>query len=80
MPLALLRKRVRDLPLQFTLDDSMAMSPAAKLSGAPRVIVGARISRSGDAMPAPGDLFGQVGPVALGSAGLRLEIGEQVKP
>jgi cytochrome c-type biogenesis protein CcmH len=80
MPLALLRKRVRDLPLQFTLDDSMAMSPAAKLSGAPRIIVGARISRSGDAMPAPGDLVGQVGPVALGSAGLRVEIGEQVKP
>jgi cytochrome c-type biogenesis protein CcmH len=80
MPLALLRKRVRDLPLQFTLDDSMAMSPAAKLSGAPRVIVGARISRSGNAMPAPGDLVGQVGPVALGSAGLSVEIGEQVKP
>ena len=80
MPLALLRKRVRDLPLQFTLDDSMAMSPAAKLSGAPSVIVSARISRSGDAMPAPGDLVGQVGPVALGSAGLRIEIGEQVKP
>ena len=80
MPLAVLRKRVRDLPTPFTLDDSLAMSPAAKLSGAPRVIVGARISKSGNAMPAPGDLTGQVGPVELGSAGLAIEIREQVKP
>jgi cytochrome c-type biogenesis protein CcmH len=80
MPLAVLRRRVRDLPVQFTLDDSLAMSPAAKLSGAPRVIVGARVSKSGNAMPAPGDLTGQVGPVELGSTGLAIEIREQVKP
>lgn len=80
MPLAVLRKRVRDLPASFTLDDSLAMSPAAKLSGAPRLIVGARISRSGNAMPAPGDLTGQVGPVDLGSRGLMIEIRDQIKP
>jgi cytochrome c-type biogenesis protein CcmH len=80
MPLAVLRKRVRDLPASFTLDDSLAMSPAAKLSGAPRVIVGARVSKSGNATPSPGDLTGQVGPVSLGSGALVVEIREQVKP
>ncbi|MEQ1804055.1 MAG: c-type cytochrome biogenesis protein CcmI [Burkholderiaceae bacterium] len=80
MPLAVLRKRVRDLPATFTLDDSLAMSPAAKISGAPQVIVGARISKSGQAMATPGDLTGQVGPVALGSRSLTLEIDSEVKP
>ena len=78
MPLAILRKQVRDLPLQFTLDDSLAMSPAAKLSSTPRVIVGARISKSGHAMPQPGDLQGTVGPVDLGASGLKVEIGEVI--
>lgn len=76
MPLAVLRKQVRDLPLRFRLDDSLAMTPAAKLSGATRVIVGARISRSGSAVPAPDDLHGQSGPVAPGASGLTIVISE----
>jgi cytochrome c-type biogenesis protein CcmH len=79
MPLAILRKRVRDLPLQFTLDDEMAMSDSARLSGAQRVIVGARISKSGNAMPQSGDLQGSLGAVAVGSAGLKVEIDQEVK-
>lgn len=78
MPLAILRKRVRDLPLQFTLDDNMAMSESTKLSAAQRVIVGARISKSGDAMPQGGDLQGVLGAVAVGSTGLRVEINQEV--
>ncbi|MEO8310604.1 MAG: c-type cytochrome biogenesis protein CcmI [Caldimonas sp.] len=74
MPLAILRKRVRDLPLQFILDDEMAMSNSAKLSGAQRVVVGARVSKSGDAMPQSGDLQGTLGAVVVGSAGLKVEI------
>ena len=58
MPLAVLRKQARDLPVKFSLDDSMAMAPALKLSGFARVIVGARISKSGNATPQPGDLQG----------------------
>lgn len=80
MPLAILRKQVKDLPLQFTLDDSMAMSPANALSGATKVIVGARVSRSGNAMPQPGDLMGQTAVVNVGTNGLQIEIKEAVKP
>jgi cytochrome c-type biogenesis protein CcmH len=78
VPLAILRKQVKDLPLTFTLDDSMAMSPAARLSGAPKVIVGARISKSGGALAQPGDLQGLSAPVDLGASGLAIEISQVV--
>ena len=64
MPLAILRKQAKDLPVQFVLDDSMAMTPTMKLSSFPEVIVGARISKSGDAMPQKGDLQGATRPLA----------------
>jgi len=80
MPLAILRKKVKDLPLTFSLDDSMAMSPAAKLSSAQRVIVGARVSKRGDATAQPGDLQGLSAPVAPGARGLKIEIAEVVGP
>ena len=79
MPLAVLRKQVKDLPFEFNLDDSMAMSPAAKLSAAAQVIVGARISKTGEAIPQNGDLTGQSAPVAPGASGLNIEIAEVVK-
>jgi len=58
MPLAIVRKQVKDLPFAFTLDDSLAMNAAMRISSYPQVIVGARISKSGNAMPQPGDLQG----------------------
>jgi cytochrome c-type biogenesis protein CcmH len=64
MPLAIVRKQVSDLPLTVTLDDSQAMMPAMKLSNFEQVVVGARISKSGNAMPQSGDLQGSVSPVA----------------
>jgi cytochrome c-type biogenesis protein CcmH len=66
MPLAIVRKQVRDLPLSVTLDDSLAMSPAMVLSKFTEVSVGARISRTGNAMPQSGDLQGSKSPVAVG--------------
>jgi cytochrome c-type biogenesis protein CcmH len=78
MPLAIVRKQVKDLPITFQLDDSTAMTPAMKLSNYPQVIVGARISKSGNAMPQPGDLQGLSQPVALGASGLKIVIGEEV--
>jgi len=64
MPLAVKRVRVRDLPLEFALDDSMAMAPGMNLSAHARVVVGARISKSGQPTAQPGDLQGFSAPVA----------------
>jgi cytochrome c-type biogenesis protein CcmH len=69
---------VRDLPLTFTLDDSMAMSPAAKLSSATQVTIGARVSKSGTALPQPGDLAGETTGVAPGATGVAVRIGSVV--
>jgi cytochrome c-type biogenesis protein CcmH len=74
MPLAILRAQARDLPLDFTLDDSLAMGPGTGLSSASRVVVVARISRSGQAIPQSGDLEGQSAPVDVGARGVRVEI------
>ncbi|MCF7978864.1 MAG: c-type cytochrome biogenesis protein CcmI [Chromatiaceae bacterium] len=63
MPLAVQRATLGDLPVQVRLDDSMAMMPAMQLSNFPQIIVGARVSPSGQAMPRPGDLQGETGPV-----------------
>jgi cytochrome c-type biogenesis protein CcmH len=79
MPLAILRKKASELPLDFTLDDSLAMSPAARLSSAAQVVVGARISKTGTAMPGPGDLEVLSATIAPGTQGLKLEIGEPVR-
>ncbi|KNZ32851.1 MAG: hypothetical protein AD742_09060 [Methylibium sp. NZG] len=79
MPLAILKRTVADLPISFTLDDSMAMSPQMKLSNFPLVVVGARVSKSGNAMPQAGDLQGQATPAKLGSSGIELVI-DAVQP
>ena len=64
MPLAVLRVKARELPAKFALDDSMAMAPGMTLSAHPRVVVTARVSKSGGATPRPGDLQGASAPVA----------------
>lgn len=76
MPLAILRKQVKDLPIQFTLDDSMGMGqgPNQGLANAQQVVVGARVSKSGQAMPQTGDLEGFSAPVRVGQSGIQIEI------
>ena len=73
MPLAILRKRVAELPVTVTLDDSLAMSPAMVLSNFEEVTIGARVSKSGNAVPQSGDLQGSVTPVQV-QAGASVEV------
>ena len=72
VPLALLRRTVADLPVQFTLDESMARVPSARLMRGQSVRVGARVSRSGLAAPQSGDIEGLSDPVAVGANGVQI--------
>jgi cytochrome c-type biogenesis protein CcmH len=74
MPLAIVRKQVGDLPAEFTLDDSMSMMPSASLATFSEVVVGARISKSGNAMPQSGDLQGDSGVIQVGASDLDITI------
>jgi cytochrome c-type biogenesis protein CcmH len=65
MPLAAVRLKVSDLPATVQLNDGQAMVPGMNLSGFDQVVVGARVSRSGNAIAASGDLLGEVSPVAV---------------
>ena len=78
VPLAVLRRQVKDLPISFTLDDSLAMAPTMKLSSFSKVIVIARISKSGQAMPVAGDITGQSAVVEVGAKALHIEMSEVV--
>lgn len=82
MPLAVIRKRVADLPLTVRLDDSLAMMPAFKLSAFSNVTVGARVSITGDPIAQPGDPFGEQVGVDIGpteSPTIAVEIADRVK-
>ena len=79
MPLAVQRFKVKDLPAQFSLDDSMAMAPQARLSLHEKVVVAARVSKSGQAVPAPGDISGQSQPVSNNARDLVIDLTEVVK-
>lgn len=74
MPLAIIRTTVSELPLDFTLDDSSAMNPQMKISKFKEVVVGARVSKSGNAMPQSGDLAGMSNAVSIGTEGLTIRI------
>ncbi len=62
-PLAVSRTSVAALPTEIELADAQAMTPDRTLSSAERVVVTARISRSGDVTTSSGDLQGQSSPI-----------------
>jgi cytochrome c-type biogenesis protein CcmH len=79
MPLAVVRAQAKDLPFKFTLDDSSAMASGMKLSSQKQVIVGARISKSGNATPQNGDLEGASPPVEIGASGVTVLVNAETK-
>lgn len=78
MPLAIMRLQVKDLPAEFKLDDTQAMTPAARLSQHKRVTVVARVSKSGNATMQSGDLIADGREVDVGSRDVALLIDTQV--
>ncbi|HUQ73843.1 MAG TPA: c-type cytochrome biogenesis protein CcmI [Burkholderiales bacterium] len=79
VPLAVLRARAADLPLKFALDDSLSMAQGMTVSAHPRVVVTARIAKSGKPQAAPGDMQGASKPVANDAAGVEVLIDSVVR-
>lgn len=79
LPLAVMKARARDLPLQFALNDTMAMAPGMSVSAFSRIVVTARVAKSGSPKPAPGDLEGSQGPVANDASGIAVTIDTVVR-
>lgn len=75
-PLAVLKARASDLPLKFTLDDSVSMNPQSRLSAVSEVEVEARVSKSGLAQPAAGDLVSASQTVKVGTRGVTLQVAQ----
>ena len=81
IPLAIIRTTVDKLPYDFVLDDSLAMNPQMKLSQVKSVMVRARISKTGNAMPQAGDYGVSVGPITPGNPEkLQLTISKPLVP
>ena len=74
MPVAIMRATKKDLPFTFRLDDSTSMMPSRKLSDVGMVVIVARLSKSGQAMPQSGDLEGMSQPVKPGVDGVTVVI------
>jgi len=78
-PVAVAKVHVSDLPFSFVLDDTSAVMADKRISSQSRVIVEARLSRSGTAMPQDGDLESKAQTVRVGERKLRLLIGQVMK-
>ncbi len=79
MPLAIVKKQVKDLPVTVSLNDAMAMMPNMTMSSFEQVYIGARISKTGNAIPQSGDLQGRSSPISTGKAqDVKITISQEV--
>ncbi|HEV8525480.1 MAG TPA: c-type cytochrome biogenesis protein CcmI [Terriglobales bacterium] len=78
MPVAIVRATKKDLPFTFRLDDSTSPMPSRKLSDVGTVVIVARLSKSGVAMPKSGDLQGMSKPVKPGTDGITVVIDREI--
>jgi cytochrome c-type biogenesis protein CcmH len=79
MPLAIVRKEARELPVAFQLDDRSAMQPGMTISKYDKVIVAARVSKTPSAAAQAGDLEGASAPVMNTARGVTVVIDRQVR-
>lgn len=80
MPLAVVRQPVSQWPVTVTLSDANAMTPAMTLSKFKNVVVQARVSASGNAIPQSGDWAAEPFPLELsdGTKQVQLVINSQL--
>ena len=78
MPLSIVRATKKDLPFTFRLDDSTSPMPSRKLSDVGTVVIVARISKSGEAMPKSGDLQGISEPMKPGTNKVTVVIDREI--
>ena len=79
MPLAIVKKQVKDLPITVSLNDAMAMVPDMTMSNFQQIYIGARVSKSGDATPKSGDLQGRSTPINTGKAqNIKITISQEI--
>lgn len=74
MPVSIVRASKNDLPFTFRLDDSTSPMPSRKLSDIDTVVIVARLSKSGQAMPGSGDLEGMSQPIKPGTENITIVI------
>jgi len=74
MPVSIVRASKKDLPFTFRLDDSTSPMPSRKLSDIDTVVIVARLSKAGQAMPGSGDLEGMSQPIKPGTENITIVI------
>ena len=78
MPVSIVRATKQDLPFTFRLDDSTSPMPSRKLSDVGTVVIVARLSKSGEAMPKSGDLQGISQPMKPGASKITVVIDREI--